>query len=205
MFQRVIFLALILSWFVFCSVHSYSIQSENRQFERLSNSVSASILSSSIEEDDSSIELAMLAYSIKAPKGCSNPYFNPDINDRDRGVTIKRPWNDEYSVQIGPQAFANWAILGSTLAHEIEVHCNQNFAWVNFLNLLGMDGTGFAERVAYNYEIANQDRFGLSSEDILSISTIKEHYYPYPSETKQPERLYSYFENIVTELLRLNI
>ena len=202
MSQRIIFLVLIFSWFLFCSVHSYSIQSENKRIEAMSNSVNAQILIPVVENNES-IKLAMLSYSIKAPKGCTNPQFDPEL--KDRGITIKRPWNDEYIVEIGPKAFDSWAILGATLAHEVEVHCNQNFVWVNFLDFIGMDGTGFAERVAYNYEITNQDRFGLTSEDILSISITKEKHYPYPSETKQPERLYSYFENIVTELLRLRI
>ena len=202
MFQRVSFLVLILSWVLFCSIYSYSIQSKNKEFRVNSSKVNAEILSN-IKDNDRSIELAMLAYSIKAPKGCRSPRFNPDINDR--GVTIKRPWNDEYIVDIGPQAFENWAILGSTLSHEIEVHCNQNFMWVNFLNLIGLDGTGFAERIAYNYEIANVDRFGLSTEDIESLSTIKDHYYPYLSEKRQPERMFSYIENLVTQFLSLTI
>lgn len=202
MFQRVLFLVVILAWVLICSIYSYSIQLENKKYELLDHSVNAEILTP-ININQKSILLAMNAYSIKAPKECMNPSLNLDLEDR--GITVKQPWKDDYTVEIGPLAFENWSVLGSTLAHEIEVHCNQNFVLINLLNIVGLDGTGFAERSAYNYEIVNQDRFGTSSQDILSLNSIREHYYPYPSEEKQPEGIYNYFENLFTEFFSLTI
>ena len=202
MFQRVLFLVVILTWVLFCSIYSYSIQLENKKYEILDHSVNAEILTP-IDINQKNILLAMNAYSIKAPKGCKNPLLNRDLADR--GITIKQPWKDDYTIEIGPLAFENWSVLGSTLAHEIEVHCNQNFVLINLLNIIGFDGTGFAERSAYNYEIVNQDRFRTSVQDILSLNSIRENYYPYPSEEKNQDGIYNYLENLFTEFFSLTI
>src|SRR5690606_25474533 len=87
---------------------------------------------------------------------------------------------------IGPSAFASWALLGSTLAHEIEVHCHQNFTLIRLFDIAGWEGTENAEREAYAHELAHADRFGLTSDDRYSIAQTLQYYYP---ERKLPDSL----------------
>jgi hypothetical protein len=81
-------------------------------------------------------------------------------------------------VFVGPTAFSSWGMLGSTLAHEVEVHCRQNFPLIVLKDQLGLDGTVEAEREAYEYEIQNAGRFGLDHRDQNLIAATVEYYYP---------------------------
>jgi hypothetical protein len=91
-------------------------------------------------------------------------------------------------------AFTSWGILGSTLAHEIEIHGNQSFLKIEFLNFLysyiqnnskfvssifpsfdimtyenmGL-GSYLAEKEAYSYEINSDKRFNLKIKEVLAI------------------------------------
>jgi hypothetical protein len=99
------------------------------------------------ELDQSSIDLALAVFSIRIPNNASDPMLNKDISDR--GITFKRSIDELFQVEIGPAAFSSWSLLGSTLAHEVEVHCNQDFLAIYFLDVLGFEGTALAERSAY--------------------------------------------------------
>lgn len=122
------------------------------------------------------IDLAMNFYKISKPADANQPVFDPEL--KDRGLTVKSSWFGKTQVYIGPSAFANWAMLGSTLAHEVEVHCRQNFPMIFIKDRLGLDGTSDAEREAYRYEISNASRFGLSGRDAGLIAATVEYYYP---------------------------
>jgi len=122
------------------------------------------------------IDLAMTYYKISKPSDANAPLFDSEL--KDRGLTVKSSWFGKTQVYIGPSAFANWAMLGSTLAHEVEVHCNQNFPMIFIKDRLGLDGTSDAEREAYRYEITNASRFGLSGRDAGLIAATVEYYYP---------------------------
>jgi hypothetical protein len=87
-------------------------------------------------------------------------------------------------VLIGPAAFDSWALLGSTLAHEILVHCQQNFFLISVMDLLHLDGTGAAERQAYEYELSHAQQFGLSEDDQELVAATVAYYYPF-SQTKK--------------------
>lgn len=122
------------------------------------------------------IDLAMAYYKISKPSDANHPLFDSEL--KDRGLTVKSSWFGKTQVYIGPSAFANWAMLGSTLAHEVEVHCRQNFPLIFIKDRLGLDGTSDAEREAYRYEITNASRFGLSGRDAGLIAATVEYYYP---------------------------
>ncbi len=122
------------------------------------------------------IDLAMTHFKISRPSDANQPLFDPEL--KDRGLTVKSSWFGKTQVYIGPSAFANWAMLGSTLAHEVEVHCLQNFPMIFIKDRLGLDGTSDAEREAYRYEIANASRFGLSGRDTGLIAATVDYYYP---------------------------
>jgi hypothetical protein len=82
------------------------------------------------------------------------------------------------TVYIGRDAFENWSVLGSTLGHEIEIHCQQSFFMIHLFDLFGFDGTGEAERQAYLYELANAERFGLGQYDQNLILSTMSYFYP---------------------------
>jgi hypothetical protein len=123
-----------------------------------------------------SIKTALDAYEIKLPKNIKGPYLDPKIQDR--GITIRHGVGSDPIVFIGPEAFSSWGLLGSTLAHEVEVHCRQNFLAIHLQNIAGFDGTGMAEREAYRYELANTTRFGLAQYDQDLIRSTMSYFYP---------------------------
>jgi hypothetical protein len=123
-----------------------------------------------------SIDLALSFYNIRVPGGTTHPVL--DLNLKDRGLTLRSLAFSDAIVTIGPPAFESWALLGSTLAHEIEVHCQQNFAIIFLMDSVGLDGTGEAERQAYLHELKNARRFGLKSVDRKLIEETMAYFYP---------------------------
>ena len=134
---------------------------------------------------ESSIKIAMKLYGIKLPTNIKGPFV--DLNMEDRGLTVRKGVSSDPAVYIGREAFQSWSLLGSTLAHEIEVHCRQNFLAIHFENLAGMDGTGAAEREAYGYELANATRFGLAQYDQDLIRSTMSYFYP-EQESRMAQR-----------------
>jgi hypothetical protein len=123
------------------------------------------------------IEFAMRAFAIKMDSdSITGPFYDSSLEDR--GMTLRRGLASPAVVMIGREAFASWGLLGSTLAHEIEVHCRQNFLAIHLQNLAGFDGTGAAEREAYRYELVNAERFGLGHYDRELIRSTMTYFYP---------------------------
>lgn len=121
-----------------------------------------------------SIDIAMKQFRIALPRHVVSPKL--DRNVKDRGITIRTLVSEKAVVRIGPEAFGSWALLGSTLAHEIEVHCIQDYMSILLMDSLGLDGRTYAELQAYDYELANASRFGLSMYEIDYIFQIKNEY-----------------------------
>ncbi|RZA25825.1 MAG: hypothetical protein EOP10_05645 [Proteobacteria bacterium] len=123
-----------------------------------------------------SIDIAMEMFNISIPKNATSPKL--DMKLEDRGLTTLNGFGKKLEVTIGPAAFTSWAVLGSTLAHEVEIHCNQNFSLIRMKDMLGLEGTNGAEREAYMHELSNSDRFKLKEADQASIRETMEYYYP---------------------------
>ena len=128
------------------------------------------------EISQESIDLAIAIYGIKIPSSAAKPIL--DLNLKDRGLTSRGAYVEKAEVTIGPAAFSSWSLLASTLGHELEVHCQQNFLFVYLLDVVMLDGTGSAEREAYIYELRNAKRFGLDILDAEMIADTMEYYYP---------------------------
>lgn len=128
------------------------------------------------EISQASIDLALVMFGIAVPSGAKAPVFDASLHDR--GLTSRGAFMDKAIVTIGPPAFASWSLLGSTLAHELEVHCQQNFLFIYLMDAMGMDGTGAAERQAYAHELREAHRFGLAGADAMLIADTMEYYYP---------------------------
>lgn len=124
----------------------------------------------------SDLNQALEAFDIQIPKNVKGPFFSSKLEDR--GLTIRKGVMSDAVVYVGAEAFSSWALLGSTLAHEIEVHCRQNFLAIHFQNISGFDGTGYAEREAYGYELAHAERFGLTTYERDLISSTMMYFYP---------------------------
>ncbi|MBC7658478.1 MAG: hypothetical protein H7249_02090 [Chitinophagaceae bacterium] len=123
-----------------------------------------------------SINMALEMFDIQIPKNADKPTL--DMKLEDRGLTTLNGWGKKLEVTVGPAAFTSWAVLGSTLAHELEIHCNQNFAVIRLKDMIGMDGTNGAEREAYMHELSNSERFHLKDGDQASIRSTMEFFYP---------------------------
>lgn len=123
-----------------------------------------------------SIDIAIEMFDIVIPKNAAAPTL--DMKLEDRGLTTLNGWGKKLEVTVGPAAFTSWAVLGSTLAHELEVHCNQNFALIRMKDMLGLEGTNGAEREAYMHELSNSERFHLREADQQSIRATMDYYYP---------------------------
>jgi hypothetical protein len=123
-----------------------------------------------------SVDLAVVIYGIEIPTNADHPAL--DVNLGDRGLTVRGAWLERSMVKIGPSAFSSWGLLGSTIAHEVEVHCRQSFLVIHLMDVFGFDGTGAAERQAYRFELANSKRFGLEPEDRELIVDTVDFFYP---------------------------
>lgn len=111
---------------------------------------------------------ALDEFGIELPSGVDFPRIDSTLADR--GRTTWTPFAGNTEVLLGPSAFTSWALLGSTLAHEVEVHCHQSLLMISFQESLGMDAKGPAERTAYLYEIEQAERFGLSRPEVDRIA-----------------------------------
>jgi hypothetical protein len=153
-------------------------------------------------QDQESVEIAKVLYSINIPVSVEGPSYDATLSDR--GLTTGGLILPQKKVTVGPAAFSSWAVLGSTLAHEIEVHVEQSFFLVvardhfsrlqiearrrlakvfpavapTAAELFENDGTWKAERDAYMHEIRNAKRFGLSQEEVASIWRVMDYFYP---------------------------
>ena len=149
---------------------------EERDFRRSLAKVPTIAPEAPPEIGQDSIDLAMVLYGIEVPKGVTRPEFDRELHDR--GMTTRGAFFGQARVTIGPAAFTSWGLLGSTLAHELEVHCRQNFLAIYLLDLVGLDGTGEAERQAYAHELKQARRFGLDIPDAEMIAETMNFYYP---------------------------
>jgi hypothetical protein len=88
-------------------------------------------------------------------------YVPSDATGREGGA------DDQHDIRITAAAFRSAAWLGSTLAHEAEVHVNRHIA----LGLVhvGEDEAAREEIEAYDYELANAGRFGLTEDELRDI------------------------------------
>lgn len=149
-----------------------------------------------LQPSEENIDLAMNIFAIDRPKKLLGPKLNLNISDR--GLTFGSSLNESKEVEIGPPAFTSWSILGSTLGHEIEVHCKQSFGLIWMSELFHLQGTLIAERQAYEYEENNAMRFGLSGFEKSQIKATKEYHYPISFLN---DRKLNHINNLVAKLL----
>ena len=145
-------------------------------------------------ENQESIDAAVEMYSIQVPLWVKGPIL--DVTSEDRGHMYGGISQGRRLVTIGLPAFSSWGLLGSTIAHEAEIHANQSFialaakitmgklsfglrAKAAFVfpalkptNLETMsldDGYVAAEREAYSHELKSAKRFSLTPHEVRGI------------------------------------
>lgn len=187
---------------LFVTVEAVSEMRQRAEYERAIAGVEVIAPKGFPEQSQDSVELAMVMFSIDTPLTVDGPEFDSLLSDR--GLTTGGLILPQKRVTIGPAAFSSWGVLGSTLAHEIEVHVPQSFFKVVAADhltqwsmsarksigrvfpaiqpspkeLFENDGTWSAEREAYMHEIRNAKRFGLTDEELRSIWRVMDYFYP---------------------------
>jgi hypothetical protein len=169
-------LSLLIAPLAFALGHAKTELAEKDGFERAARQVQVTPPETPPPVTQSAIDLALQLYGIEVPATAEHPTL--DLALADRGLTTRGALMDKAIVTIGPAAFTSWGLLGSTLAHELEVHCRQNFLFIHVMDLVGLDGTGEAERQAYQHELRNAHRFGLDIVDSELIADTMNYYYP---------------------------
>jgi len=110
------------------------------------------------------INLAVTAYGIDSSHVKKLLYDDsqPDSETGDRSVTI------------GRDAFHDPGWLGSTIAHEVEEHVNEQDMKGHAYD--GPQGRRLNEIQAYDHEITNAPRFGLTPEQVAGLRRNRQHY-----------------------------
>ena len=186
-------------FFIFSMFYCLFLQlNEQNKYEELQNKMMAIPViyptRAPIVSNDS-IGLAIALFSIDTPNSINSTTYSSNIPYR--GLTIGNCLAPFKEVLIGNMAFENWGILGSTLGHEIEIHGNQSFLKIEFLNYIysletfpeklitifipkfkltsyGELGYGSynAEKEAYSFEINSKKRFNLSNHQVNLIRNV---------------------------------
>ncbi len=115
-------------------VYHHLWESNQRAREIITSNQTMISISETPALSQSSIEKAVEMYNIQLPEAVKMPLL--DLALSDRGMTVRKGAMSPPKVTIGPDAFASWGLLGSTIAHEVEVHCRQNFFAIHLMDLL---------------------------------------------------------------------
>lgn len=132
-----------------------------------------------------SIDRAVEAFEIQIPFNSLYPSLNMDMK---KGILGKAQYYlliHTCIPTIGPGAFTSWGKLGAVLAHEIEVHCNQNWWRARIDYLFSTDPTPILEREAYAYMLLDSERFHLTAQEQFDILITMLHLYPTGDEHEQ--------------------
>lgn len=113
------------------------------------------------------IDKALKAFNIDTSKTKSTTY---DATVSGEAVTSK-----DGTVKVGDEAFRDAGWLGSSLGHETEVHVNQQADQGKWYT--GAIGTPLQEVQAYDYEIANADRYGTTAANLQDLQNRRDGYY----------------------------
>lgn len=119
------------------------------------------------------IDLAIDVYKIDVSK-VSSVLYNPEVDDE--GLTT--PTTDECEtplVEIGDGAFRSPGWLGSSLAHEVEVHVNkQQRHLCHYADPLTK---ALFEVEAYDFELSRVERFGTDQRELAELGARRKRHY----------------------------
>jgi hypothetical protein len=117
----------------------------------------------------SAITHAIVVFDIDVGGVATGVIYSPHGAMRDReGATIVDR-DGTVRVQVGDAAFRSAGWLGSTIAHEVEVHVNRQIAKGMCYQPSDRDGTLIQEVEAYDFELVNHQRFGIDAPDLRQL------------------------------------
>jgi hypothetical protein len=125
-----------------------------------------------------SIDIAVKSFKIKIPWNTFHPKLDKQMSRNILGLSYTNALLNYCVVTIGPQAFESWGQLGTTLAHEIEVHCNQNHVQAVWDTINNRSPITRLEREAYTYTLLSERRFYLTDREYMGILMVMEYHYP---------------------------
>ena len=132
-----------------------------------------------------SIIKAVNNFEIQIPMFSRYPSLDMDMDKSALGEARFSVLLNMCAPTIGPGAFTSWNMLGAILAHEVEVHCNQNW-WKSYTDrIFGDDPTPMLEREAYIYTVLDRKRFHLTLEEQLDILAVMLYLYPVGDKNEQ--------------------
>lgn len=132
-----------------------------------------------------SIDRAVHVYDIKVPLFTLHPSLDIDMPEGILGQARSYILIHLCIPTIGPGSFTSWGKLGAVIAHEVEVHCNQNW-WRHAIDLfLGVDTMPQLEREAYMYMLLDSKRFNLTPQEREDIFITMLLLYPNGDENEQ--------------------
>lgn len=115
------------------------------------------------------IHRAIFVFAIDDSRVPFGVNYSPHGGMRERdGATIVDA-DGSVRVLIGDPAFSSVAWLGSTIAHEVEIHVNRQLFKDVYYPASDEQGQLIQEVEAYDHEIRNRDRFGLSHDELDSV------------------------------------
>jgi hypothetical protein len=112
------------------------------------------------------IARAIEAYNIDVRSVPFGVHYSVHGGMREREGATYLDQDGTIRVEIGDEAFRSAAQLGSTIGHEVEVHVNRQIVKQVFYPQSDEQGTLIQEVEAYDYELANKDRYGLSHDEV---------------------------------------
>jgi len=132
-----------------------------------------------------SIIRAVNNFEIQVPMLSFYPSLDIDMDKTHLGEAYSIPLLHMCVPTIGAGAFTSWGRLGSTLAHEVEVHCNQNWWRSSVEKLFLYDPNPMMEREAYTYTLLDSKRFHLTFLEQLNITYVMQLLYPIGDKNEQ--------------------
>jgi hypothetical protein len=126
---------------------------------------------------EAAVQRALATYGIDTRAVTAGVHYSPQGNMRDREGATLVDRDGTLRVLVGDGAFRSAAWLGSSIAHEVEVHVNRQIAQGRYAR--GGDETSAAieEIEAYDHELASDRRFGLDASERRSLAARRAAFY----------------------------
>ena len=126
---------------------------------------------------EAAIAHAIVEYRIDIKGVASGVHYSPHGNMRERdGVTLV-DGDGTVRVQVGDAGFRSAGCLGSTIAHEVEVHVDRQIAKGVRDPAGDEQGVAMHEIEAYDHELASQARFGLDEDELRLVRQRRAAFY----------------------------
>jgi len=112
------------------------------------------------------IQHAIVAYAIDTRSVPTGVHYSPHGSMREREGATLVDRDGTLRVEIGDPAFRSAGWLGSTIAHEVEVHVNRQVARGGHTSASDDESVSIEEIQAYDFELASGARFGLEPDEL---------------------------------------